>query len=35
MTAFIRPAPFKINVSMFSASYWWRYRTVEGAATSV
>jgi hypothetical protein len=34
MTAFSRPASFS-NVSVFNASYWWRYRTVEGAATGI
>jgi hypothetical protein len=29
-----RPASFS-NVFVFNASYWWRYRTVEGAATGI
>jgi len=35
MIALSRPASFHISVSMFNASYWWRYRTIEGAATGV
>ena len=40
MTVYFRPSLFVSrlfvsNVSVLNASYWWRYRTAEGAAASV
>jgi hypothetical protein len=35
MTAYFRPALFVSTVSVPNASYWWRYRTIEGARAGV
>jgi hypothetical protein len=35
MTVHFRPTLFVSNVSVFNASYWWRYRTIEGARAGV
>ena len=40
MTAYFRPALFVSplfvsSVSALNASYWWRYRTIEGARAGV